>query len=101
MDDGSARRRDVYLTTSKTHKRQTFKFPAGFEPAIPASEKPQTNVSELAANRIESRNNYELKSPDSPNTTSFNETENLFMLCELKQLDILLHSMFVRKLQAS
>ena len=67
----------------------------------PTSEKPQTNVLELAANRIESRNSYELKSPDSTNTTSFNETESLFMLCEFQPLDILVHSMFVRKLESS
>ena len=39
---GSARRRDLYLTTHNTLKRRTFTLPAGFEPAIPASEPPQT-----------------------------------------------------------
>ena len=32
LDEGSARSREIYLTTHKTHKRQTFKTPAGFEP---------------------------------------------------------------------
>jgi hypothetical protein len=32
LDEGSARRRDVYLTTHNNHKRQTCMSPAGFEP---------------------------------------------------------------------
>ena len=38
----SARHRGLYLTTSSTHKKTDIHAPAGFEPAIPASEKPQT-----------------------------------------------------------
>jgi hypothetical protein len=44
LDEGPARRRDLYLTTHITHKRQTYMPPAGFEPAIPASERPQTHA---------------------------------------------------------
>ena len=44
LDKCSARFRDLYLTTHNTHKRQTSKHPAGFEPAIPASEQPQTHA---------------------------------------------------------
>ena len=33
--------RDFYLTTHNTHKRQRVMLPAGFEPAFPASERPQ------------------------------------------------------------
>ena len=40
LDERSARRRDLYQTTHNTHKRQTSMPPAGFEPAIPASERP-------------------------------------------------------------
>jgi hypothetical protein len=40
MDELRARRRDLYLTTHNTHKRQTSMPPAGFEPTIPASERP-------------------------------------------------------------
>jgi hypothetical protein len=101
LDNGLARRRELYLTTRKIHKRQIFKLQAGFEPAIPASEKLQTHALEMAVNRIESRNIYELKSPDSTNTTRFTETENLFMLSELQPLDNLEHSLFVRNLEAS
>jgi hypothetical protein len=32
------RRRDLYLITHNTHKTKTYMAPAGFEPAIPASE---------------------------------------------------------------
>jgi len=42
LDEWSARRRDLYLTTHNTHNRQTSLPPVGFEPTIPASERPQT-----------------------------------------------------------
>ena len=42
LDERSARRRDLYMTTHNTHKRQTSMPLAGFEPAIPASEWPHT-----------------------------------------------------------
>jgi hypothetical protein len=46
LDEGSARRRDIYLTT---HKRQTSMRPAAFEPPVPASERPQTYALDCAA----------------------------------------------------
>jgi hypothetical protein len=42
LDEGSARRRNLYRTTYNTHTRHTSMPPAGFEPAIPASKRPQT-----------------------------------------------------------
>jgi len=39
LDDGSARRRDLYLTTHAIHKRQIYIQPAVFEPAVPGSER--------------------------------------------------------------
>jgi hypothetical protein len=45
LDEWSARRRDLYLTRHNTHKRDTSRPPAGFEPAIPASERLQTLAS--------------------------------------------------------
>jgi hypothetical protein len=42
LGEWSARRRDLYLQTHNTHKRQTSMPPAGFEPTIPAIELPQT-----------------------------------------------------------
>ena len=40
---------DVYLTTHDTRKRQTSLLPAGFEPANPASDRPQTHTLVRAA----------------------------------------------------
>jgi hypothetical protein len=42
LDEWSDRRKDFYLTKHNTHKRQTSMPVAGFETAIPASERPQT-----------------------------------------------------------
>ena len=50
LDEGSAHRRHVYLTTHNIHKRQTSMPPAVFEPAIPASERPQTYALDRAPN---------------------------------------------------
>ena len=40
LDEWSARRRDLYLTTHDTHNRQISMPPVGFEPTISASERP-------------------------------------------------------------
>jgi hypothetical protein len=51
LDEWPARRRDLYLTTHNTHKRErereTSMQPAGFEPTIPASKRPQTQARSL------------------------------------------------------
>jgi len=52
LDEWSVRRRDLYLTTNNTHKTHTNIPPARFEPAIPASERPQTYVLDRAATGI-------------------------------------------------
>jgi hypothetical protein len=52
LDERSARRRDLYLTTHITHNRQTPMPPAGLEPAIPASERPQTHSLDREATGI-------------------------------------------------
>jgi hypothetical protein len=44
LDERSARRRDLYLTTHNTHNGQTPMPPAGFELTMPASERPQTHA---------------------------------------------------------
>jgi len=49
LDEWSARRRDLYLTTHNTHKRQTSIHSAGFEPTLPASVRPQANALDRAA----------------------------------------------------
>jgi hypothetical protein len=40
------------VTTDIIHKRQTSKLPVGFDPAIPASERPQTHTIDFAATGI-------------------------------------------------
>jgi len=47
LDEGSARRRDLYLTTHNIHKRKASMPSLGFELAIPASERPQTHAEPL------------------------------------------------------
>ena len=49
LDEWSARRRGLCLTTHNTQKRQTFMASAGFEPTIPASELPKTYALDCAA----------------------------------------------------
>jgi hypothetical protein len=52
LDEGPARRRDLYLTTHNTYKRQTSMTPVGFEPKIPVSERPKTHALDRAATGI-------------------------------------------------
>jgi hypothetical protein len=47
LDERSARRRDLYLTTHDTHNRQIFMPPVGFEPNISAGERPAGKISNL------------------------------------------------------
>ena len=44
LEDWSAHHRYLYLTTHNSHNRQTSMFAAGFEPAIPGGERPQTHA---------------------------------------------------------
>ena len=48
LDNWSARRRDLYLTTHNTNRKASM-FPVGFEPTISAGERPQTNALDRAA----------------------------------------------------
>ena len=49
LDERSARRRDLYLTTRNTHNEQTSMPAVGFEPTISAGERPQTYALDRAA----------------------------------------------------
>jgi hypothetical protein len=49
LEEGSASRRDLYLTTHTLCKRQTSMPLVGFEPTIPASARPQTYALDRAA----------------------------------------------------
>jgi hypothetical protein len=52
LDEGLVRRGDPYLRTYNIHKRQTSMLTVGFEPAIPASERPQTYALNCTATGI-------------------------------------------------
>jgi len=53
LDEWSARRRDLYLTVHNTqNSRETSIPPAGFEPALPASEQPQSHALDRAKTGI-------------------------------------------------
>ena len=49
LDERSARRRDLYLTTHDTHNRQISMPQVGLEPTISAGERPQTYLLDRAA----------------------------------------------------
>ena len=49
LDEWSARRRDLCLTTHNTHNRQTSMPPSGFESTISAGERSQTYALDRAA----------------------------------------------------
>jgi len=52
LDQCSARRRDLCLTTHNTHKRLTSMPAAGFEPTVPASKRPQNQSLDCTATGI-------------------------------------------------
>ena len=49
LDEWSARRTDLYLTTNNIHNRQTSMPTERFKPAIPAVERPQSHALDRAA----------------------------------------------------
>jgi hypothetical protein len=49
LDEGSGRRRHLYLSTQTLYKRHTSIPPVGFEPMIPASARPQTYALDCTA----------------------------------------------------
>ena len=49
LDEWSARRRDLYLTTHNTHNIQTSMPPVGFEPTVLAGERPRTYALDRAS----------------------------------------------------
>jgi hypothetical protein len=52
LEEWSALRKDLYLTTHNTHNRQTSMLTEGFEPTIPVSERLQTHALDCAATGI-------------------------------------------------
>ena len=66
LQEWSARRRELYLTTHNNHKRQTSMPRAGFEPTFPTSGRQQTHTPDRAATGIGSLNSY--RHSDNQNT---------------------------------
>ena len=54
LDEWTARRRDLYLTTHNTHKRRTSMPSSEFEPTISASEQLQSHALDRAASGFDS-----------------------------------------------
>jgi len=52
LDEWSARAETSTCTTHDTHNRKTSMSPAGFEPAIPANERPQNHALDIAETGI-------------------------------------------------
>jgi hypothetical protein len=52
LGEGSARRRDLNLSTNNSHKRQISMSLAGFEPSFPASERTQAPAVDRPATGI-------------------------------------------------
>jgi len=52
LKEGSVLRRDLYLTTHNTPKRQISMSSARFEPTMTTSERPQTHALDHADTRI-------------------------------------------------
>ena len=52
LNERSARRRHLYLTTHNSSKRQTSMPPMGFELTIPTNERPQTYALDRAATGV-------------------------------------------------
>jgi hypothetical protein len=62
LNEWSARRRDLYLTTHPTlNNRQTFMSLPGFELAFPARERPQTHALDRAATGVDIVTTYRQK----------------------------------------
>jgi len=58
LDEWTARRWDLYLTTHNTHKRQTSMPLVGFETTIPVNERPQTHALDRTVTWIGTCINY-------------------------------------------
>ena len=60
MNEWSARRRDLYLTTHNTHNRQISMPPVRFDPTVSASGRPQTHAldRQLSLNSTNNLPNY-------------------------------------------
>jgi hypothetical protein len=75
LDESPVRHRDLYLITHQS--KETYLPPAGFEPAIPESERPQTDALDGAAIGIGFRHFSHLKAIHS-RCVSDNKTKPIY-----------------------
>jgi hypothetical protein len=61
LEERSACRRDLYLTTHDTHNRQTSMPPVGFDPTVSGADQPLSHVSDRAATGTGLFSIYEIK----------------------------------------
>jgi len=78
LDGWSARLRELCLTKHNSHKRQTSMHSAGFEPAIPASERSQFDALDSGATGIGSVGNLRRQIKDKHPVTGSLPNLNLF-----------------------
>jgi hypothetical protein len=88
LDEWSARRRDLYLTTHNTHNRQTSMPPVGFEATISGGERPQTYALDRAATgtgrvaALRTQNHsISLLNGNQPSTTGLPSESVIFTTC--------------------
>ena len=83
LNEWSARRRDLYLTTQNTHNRQTSMPPVRFEPTISVGKRPQTYALDRAATGTVHLLGIYQKNP----FTSTEKTLTFFRLKRTRNLD--------------
>jgi hypothetical protein len=79
LDEGSVRRRDLYVTTQTLYKTNIH-APVGFEPTIPASARPQTYALDSAATGIATNKPCRINTSDDGNTVVITKTKNLWII---------------------
>jgi hypothetical protein len=67
LDEWSARRRDLYLTTHNTYNRQTSTLQVGLEPTISAGERPQTYALDRANTGTDEGREYRVEKKTTEN----------------------------------
>ena len=97
LDERSARRRDLYLTTHNIHNRETTMPPVGFEPTISAGERPQTYALDHEATGTGFLRSLLIQNLSKPSLPKPSDKPGALMIAapQLLQLYILLYSFYV------
>jgi hypothetical protein len=81
LDEGPARRRDLYLTTHNTHKGQASMPQVEFEPTILVSERTQTHALDRAVTGIGSQVPYYVKFQNHTSVVSTTPEKYVLLYC--------------------